>query len=504
MAHLVVAAVVGTTCAAPFQVAMQEGTVLGWRRFLAQAHSEEEAEAGRDALCELLFQEARQVHTLVAYKRFLEECPSGDRAAAATKLLETLRYGAAEQNGTAAAWRQFLKDHPDGAHRQEALSRLAPLELAELASAEVSERAEFLRQKYAGTPEAEKALRRRDDWAFGCATSAQALFGYLDAFPAGAHRDDAKRKLLWLEVSGLLFFGELERAKSLVASSPLAAEDQTFAALLRSKSSKKLARNRPTPVREEAVVLNALKEADTRERWEAAEELEAYPSSRTLDVLWIQIRQARSFLVRKRAFESLQHILRLMPEEVAEFEVRRRVRLQDGMDENARWSRGVLLDAAGHLEEREARALLDVSDDIFVRWRMMNHRRQRGQNDAAAMSAKQLVAWAKAVSDENSPVPLPRSRELCAALEAVKDAESLLDAVSKAQLDFPEDTSSALLQARQTRTLIQAQLRDAELEMLAHDRDARLCEQRDVRARLSTVSVRPLAWTAATPCPSQP
>ena len=64
---------------------------------------------------------------------------------------------------------------------------------------------------------------RLDDQAFAQARASGAtkLFAYLRDFPAGKHREEAKARLLDLEVEGLLVSGLLEEAEARVKAHPL-------------------------------------------------------------------------------------------------------------------------------------------------------------------------------------------------------------------------------------------------------------------------------------------
>lgn len=500
-------AVVGLTLAgcrdSAFKTASKRDTASDWRAFIAQHPGDENLDAAKARLAELEFDEAKKAHTLVAYKRFLEQHPDSAQARAAAALLEALRFNAAKEKGTAQALRQFVREHPDGAHRDEADGLLKALELREVATLDEPATLSRIAAQNPDDPRAAEVSTRLDEVAWGRATAPAGWLAYLNEFPAGAHRDEARTRLLSVQLDGLLVSGLVDEADALAKKSPLA----KGLADLPQRLARARAINALETAKEERVrkalpgwnrralpdVLKSLQAPDAMDRWQAAEELGQFVTVSVIDPLLAQLRAARNPLTRQAAFDSLQRVLRALPRSVSEYEVA--VRL-DALTKTASdaalfLTRAVLLDLSGQLDKATAeyqRAWDPQSPDPMVLRRWMAIRAERRQFFAGAVTARQLAVWAKdaAASSEvpTPPTALSLARELCAAHLNARAAHATITAARQEKTEFPDDLEAFEVRATEAIKLTQAKLRDAELMLLEQDARARTCGNVDVQERV--------------------
>jgi hypothetical protein len=501
-----------TGCGAPraYQRAQEADTLEAYRAYLRENPEGDEAEAAQVRLSELEFEEASKLHTVVAYKRFLEAHPEAAKASAARALLEGLRFNAAKEAGTAAALRQFLKDHPDGAQRDEAQRLLKQAELKEVATTKDTRQLRAYLQEAPDDPRRLEVESRLDDESFTRAETAGAtqLFAYLRDFPAGRYREQAKVRLLALEVEGLLVSGLLEEAEARVAGHPLGTKLKDFPARLARARAERTALQSSEPLAQASQVghylrsLEDLKRAlvapDPMDRWQAAQELGQHVSVRAVDPL---LETFRNPLVRQRALESLQTVLRALPGPVAEYEVA--VRLES-LREKANsaelyLSMAALLDLSGRMAEAATeyqRAFAPEDPDPVVLRRWVQVREERRQLFSAAVAARQLSLWALRVARDESispegGVPLASARQLCAAARNARFASETIARARKASTEFPEDLDGFAVTAAEALKLAEARLADAELVLREQTPGARTCGDDAVGERLeSAVSQR--------------
>ncbi len=498
-----------TGCASgAYQRAHEADTVDAYREFLREYPKHELAEAAEVRIEELEFEEARKLHTVLAYKRFLEAHPEAAQTRAARSLLEGLRFNVAKEAGTAAAWRQFLAEHPDGAQREEAKRLMAEAEQKELGATEDSSRLSAFLREAGDDPRRREVEDRLDDQAFAQAKASGAarLFAYLKDFPAGRHREEAKARLLDLEVEGLLVSGLLEEAEARVKTHPLGPQLKDFPQRLARARTAREALSASEPLAQAAFVgfylrhledlERALVAPDPLDRWQAAEELGQHVSVRALEPLLDAFRTARNPLIRQRALESLQTVLRALPRAVAEYEVA--VRLES-LRERASSAEvyltiAALLDLSGQLEQAATeyqRAFDAGSPDPVVLRRWVQIRQERRQSFSAAVAARQLALWSlevartELVSTEGG-IPLASARQLCAAAENARFASEAIAQARPHVTEFPEDLDGFERIAVDAVKLSEARLADAELLLRERNANARLCWDGRVRERLES------------------
>ncbi|MBL8924090.1 MAG: HEAT repeat domain-containing protein [Myxococcaceae bacterium] len=498
---------VGLTLAAcrdsAFKAAAKRDSVTDWKAFLTQHPQDDNVDAARARLAELEFDEAKRAHTLIGYKRFLEQYPDAAQARAAQALLETMRFNAAKEKGTAPALRQFVREHPDGSHRDEADALLKVLELKEVASLDEAATLSRIAAQNPDDPRAAEVSSRLDEVAWARATSPAGWLAYLTDFPAGAHRDEARTRLLSVQLEALLVSGLVNEAEALAKKSPLAkgvaalparlAKAKALAALETSKD-EQLKKSLPGFSRRALPdVIKSLQAPDAMDRWQAAEELGQFVTVQTIDPLLDQLRVARNPLIREAAFASLRQVLRALPRDVAEYEVATRLDALSATASDAVLflTRAVLLDLSGQLEKAALeyqRAWDPQSPDPVVLSRWMAIRAERRQFFAGAVTARQLAVWAKeAAAASFTPTPPTAgslARELCAAAVQARAAHDFIAAARREKTEFPDDLEAFEVRATEAVKLTQAKLRDAELMLLEQDARARTCGNADVTERV--------------------
>ncbi len=411
-----------------YNVAAKADTPEAWRQFLAANPKDDNVEAARARLAALEFEQAKAVHSLVAYKRFVEEFPQADDAPKALALLEALRFNAVSEaagpqakgsaSDRASAWRNFLRDHPAGAHHEEAEKQLALLELVDLANLNDAATLARVAAEHPDDPRSLDAASKLDGLDWANAVTAAKLYAYLRQHPDGAHRDEAKVKLLSLQVDGLLVSGLLDQAQAEVKKNPLSPKLPDFGARLakaRVQQQLEVAKDerirRALPayhVRAFDDVVRSLHSPDPMDRWEAAEELGFHVSVKAIDPLLDMVRGARSVLVRQRAFESLGSVLRSLPHDVAEYEVATRLETlrAQAADTQLYLSMAALLDLSGQLElasfEYQRAYEPNAPEPVILR-RWAQLRRERRQFFSAAVAAAAIVGVGRRPGSEHRP-----------------------------------------------------------------------------------------------------
>ena len=486
-----------------YRAAAKGDSITEWKSFIAQHPTDENLDAAKARLAELEFDEARKAHTLIAYKRFLEHHPDSGQARAAAALLEALRFNAAKEKGTAQGLRQFVREHPDGAHRDEADGLLKALELREVATLDEPATLARIAAQNPEDPRSAEVSTRLDEVAFGRATAPAGWLSYLADFPAGAHRDEARARVLSVQLEGLLVSGLIDDAEALAKKSPLLPSvtdwPQRLAAAramnaLEATKDDRLRRSLPGWTRRAmGDVLKSLQAPDPMDRWQAAEELGQFVSVRAIDPLIEQLRMARNASTRQAAFKSLRQVLRALPRQVAEYEVAVRLEAlsKTASDAQLFLTRAVLLDVSGQLDKAASeyqRAWDPQNPDPMVLRRWMAIREERRQFFAGAVTARQLAVWAKdAAAQTDVPTPptaVPTARELCAASLNAAAALETIRAAKKERVEFPDDLEGFEVRALEAVKLAQAKLRDSELVMLEADGRARVCGNVDVTERV--------------------
>lgn len=491
-----------------YQAASKADTVQAYRSFVERHPKDDNLESAKSRLAELEFAEAQRVHSVVAYKRFIDEFPDADKVPAARALLEGLRFNAARGKGTAAALRIFLREHPDGAHREEAEQLLSAVEIKEITG--TSDRAELTRfvSEHPDDPRAPQATVKIDDGVWAEASGAAALYAYLREFPSGAHRDEARVKLLSRQLDGLVMSGLLDEAKALAVRSPLAAQlkdlpkrwarAEAWQALAGSSDERVRRAQASWYLRSREDLVKALSAPDAMDRWDAAEELGQVVSVKVFDPLLEALRVSRSPLVRQRAFESLGRVLRALPGDVADYEVATRLETlrEEASDAQLHLTTALLLDLSGQLSRAASeyqRAWDPGNPDPVVLRRWAEIRRERRQFFSAAVAARQLAIWAAGLAGRAGPVgpasALAVSREACAAVDAARFSAEVLREARGQKTEFPEDVEAFTIRAEDALKLAEAKLRDAELVLLQEDSRARKCGDTSLRRRLDEAEV---------------
>ena len=477
---------VGAGCANnAYQRAAETGTPDAYRSFLQANPSNAHVDEARDRLTELDYAEACKRHSILAYRRFLEEHPRSPDAPDVRMRLESLRFNAATERGTAQGYRDFLNDHPDGAHHGEVEHRLAQLETARV--------------------EADDPIGK-DNAAFqeALGKGPYALGAYLEAFPAGAHREDAHRALFSAKLDGLLFSGLFPAAREEARRSPLTAGlpdlevrfSRAKAAhdALSSKDARIQATRADFYVRSFSELTQALESPDPLDRWEAAEELGQLVDVRTLEPLLRTFRTARNPLVRQAALASLFTVTRALPRYVSQYELATRVaalRANAGSAE-VYLPLAVLLDLSGQPEAAttEYRRSFDAEmPDPVVLHRWIEIREARHEPFSAAVAARQLALWAQSLASGVEPGPdaelsIATARELCAAAVEAREAHDAVVRAQTGKLEFPDDVRAFEKLSAEALRLARAKLGDAELVLQERHPGLRTCAEQSVRMRI--------------------
>jgi hypothetical protein len=514
-----------------YDAARREDSIEGYRRYLRERGDEAAAKLARDRLAELEFVAARQQNSRMGYKRFIEEFPDSERRSDALILLENLRFEAAQAAGTTLAWSEFLRDHPSGAHLAQAR---AALDAADYSDAKREGSAKAMREYLVRHPETANRLeaeRLLDDRLFAEARASgpHALLLYLEASPAGTHRDEARTALVEREVTARANLGDFEGARrrtrivgdagaraQLEASLDALELDWAAASLdpgalgllARGRSSaaprarglegelrrdpalqalRRLAqRLEPTHfARPEPELVRVLSAGDPRERWLAAEELGRMGAWRALEPLLNAAVDSRFARVRAQSFSAMQTLFALLPRDVQDVEWRARVEaLRKVAQSPALQVRlAVLEDLLGDPRALAdyAKALRGDAADLLVLRRIASLRAERGEVFASAAAARDWATRVMQAIEQRSggegAGPLLTSRILCGLRDEAQAARSLLRGIPPAQTaSFSEDLKLFLQRAEDAERLASARLSDAEAAARAEDLGFRVCE----------------------------
>ncbi|MHA7631706.1 HEAT repeat domain-containing protein [Corallococcus sp. M7] len=488
-----------------FEKASELDTVQAYQDFLRENPDDPEATTAQGRIEGLEFDEAKRLHSVIAYKRFLETYPDAPQQPRVKSLLEGLRFNAAKEADTEAGWRQFLAEHPDGAHRDEARAKLQAAQERDVQTTTDLNRVSQLLQGEAAGARRDELERKLDDESFAQARDAGKLFAYLRDFPAGAHREEARVKLLELEVEGLLVSGLVDEAEAKVKVHPLGPKLTGFPARLARAREEQGALSRTEPavramqaghyLRDLEDLKRALVAPDPLDRWQAAEEMGQHVSVRAVDPLLEALRTARNPLIRQNALSSLRSVLSALPAPVAGYEVA--VRLES-LRERASSPElyitvAALLDLSGQLEQAASqyqRVYESGGTDPVVLWRWVQLREQRRQAFSAAVAARQLAVWAQTTAREElvsaeGGVPLASARQLCAAVVDARFAAQAIARVRNEKTEFPEDMATFERTAQDAVRLAEAKLADAELLLRQQHPGVRTCADQQVAERLS-------------------
>ncbi|RUO87575.1 HEAT repeat domain-containing protein [Corallococcus sp. AB018] len=488
-----------------FDKASELDTVQAYQDFLRENPEDPEALTAQGRIEGLEFDEAKRLHSVLAYKRFLETYPDAPQQQRVKSLLEGLRFNAAKEADTEAGWRQFLAEHPDGTHRDEARNRLQAAQERDVQSTTDLKRVSQLLQGEAAGARRDELERKLDDESFAQAKDAGKLFAYLRDFPAGAHREEVRVKLLELEVEGLLVSGLVDEAEAKVKVHPLGPKLTGFPARLARAREEQGALSRTEPavramqaghyLRDLEDLKRALVAPDPLDRWQAAEELGQHVSVRAVDPLLEALRTARNPLIRQNALSSLRSVLSALPAPVAGYEIA--VRLES-LRERASSPElyitvAALLDLSGQLEQAASqyqRVYESGGTDPVVLWRWVQLREQRRQAFSAAVAARQLAVWAQTTAREElvsaeGGVPLASARQLCAAVVDARFAAQAIARVRNEKTEFPEDMDTFERTAQDAVRLAEAKLADAELLLRQQHPGVRTCADQQVAERLS-------------------
>ncbi|MBN8228063.1 HEAT repeat domain-containing protein [Corallococcus macrosporus] len=488
-----------------FERASEQDTVQAYQDFLREHPDDPEALTAQGRIEGLEFDEAKRLHSVLAYKRFLETYPDAPQRQRAQSLLEGLRFNAAKEADTEAGWRQFLAEHPDGAHRDEARARMQAAQERDVQTTTDLKRVTQLLQGEVAGARREELERKLDDESFAQASDAGKLFAYLREFPAGAHREEVRVKLLELEVEGLLVSGLVDEAEAKVKTHPLGPKLTGFPARLARARAEQGALSRTEPaaramqaghyLRDLEDLKRALVAPDPLDRWQAAEELGQHVSVRAMDPLLEALRTARNPLIRQNALSSLRSVLSALPAPVAAYEVA--VRLES-LRERASSPElyitvAALLDLSGQLEQAASqyqRVYESGGTDPLVLWRWVQLREQRHQAFSSAVAARQLAVWAQTTAREETVsaeggVPLASARQLCAAVVDARFAAQAIARVHSQKTEFPEDLDTFERTAQDAVRLAEAKLADAELLLRQQHPGVRTCADQQVAERLS-------------------
>ena len=523
-----------SACHSAYETARDLDTAEAYRSFLRDHPQDPSAEAARSRLSELEFLEARRQHTLPAYKRFLTAFPEAPRARDAQLLIEGIRFETAAAKDTSEAWLAFLRDHSQGSHAKEARKRLEDADYRALGSEASAKDIRLFLGRHPSTERRSALEKRLDELDFQEAGAAgtKGLLAYLESNPVGAHRnevrgtifarealafsalgdfeearrraerivqDDVRTEVLarigqeeldWLtaELDPKALDGLLARIRDSHEDNPLEPQVRERKALLSRQGPAALQKLRESVdplfyARPTEELLEVLKSADPRERWQAAAELGRTADSKVIRPLLAEASKSRFSRVRQAAFDALREIFRILPQDTIELTIRTAVtdlEKKAAQDAGMFTRLGIIRELTGEPDKALVAyesALRLVPDDTFVLRRLVALNADAKKSFRAGVLARELAfrvrhhaeQWTSPDTEGANARLLART--LCGTLDDARFALERLKGLPPAALaDLADDVPRFISLAEESVQFVSARLADAEAEARSNDK----------------------------------